>query len=752
MYKYNKQEKFFFNSVASAILLAICSVNTAVLAEENKVDEQKEDKYSKDNVIVVTASRRDESLQNVGLAITSIDPVDFTEAGLTSIENLIDYTAGVNFNTSGTPGSGTITMGGASQESATPVAGVYMDDVPLTSNVPFAGGSGLLFDGVLSNIERVEIIKGPQGTLYGATAVGGVVKYITKDPSLDVLHGEGSIDFSNTRHGGFNKIYRANISTPLVTDKLGISVSGYSNDTAGFVDRVVPALAKDVNDVQQSGYNVAVLWDISENASFKATALHSQVEWDTSPFISLEFPSQIPIFGRYQSDKPDSTNKLEYDLVSGVFKMDLDWSELTWVSAQTQYKSPTSRDQTDLFGGLADLFTGSAPGTNSVPTNAFLKSKKFVQELRFTSPKSDTVEWLAGLYYTKEDTNNNQDAIAQPTNFNLFDVSFPSHYKETALFGNVTWFIDPQFDVTLGARYSDNQLALDARFSGLFAAGGPNQEILFGDKVKDKVTSYSLGARWRPTDETSLYTRIANGYRPATVNLPLFDPATGANIAPPIINSDELVSYEFGVKGVSMEGKLHYDFALWAINWDNFQAAISFNGISVGGNAQAAIDAKGLEGELTFYATDNFKIRSNFAYTNSQLSADDATLSALKGEQSRNLPEWTASIKADYGFDISSFDGNAGLGVRYVGDYNTGYKSAVIGSGGRLNFPVDSYALVDFNVSLIDDNYKISFYITNIFDKYAFANADASDTFSGPLGNGVIVQPRTIGAVVSMSF
>ncbi len=752
MQKINKQNKFFFNPVTSAILLALCSINTAALAEENKEDEQKEDKYSKDNIVVVTASRRDESLQNVGLAITSLDPLDFTEAGLTSIENLIDYTAGVNFSSSGTPGSGTITMRGASQESATPVTGIYMDDVPLTSNVPFAGGAGLLFDGVLGNIERIEIVKGPQGTLYGATAVGGVVKYVTKDPSLDAFHGGGAIDFSNTQHGGFNKIYRGNISTPLVADKLGLNVSAYTSNTAGVVDRVGPSVAKDVNDIQQSGYNVAALWAMTDSTSFKVTALHSQVEWDASPFINLEFPSQIPAFGRYQSNKPDSANKLEYDLVSGVLKMDLDWSELTWVSAQTQYKNPSSRDQTDVFGGLADLFTGSSPGTNSVPNNSFLKSKKFVQELRFTSPKSDTLEWLAGLYYTKEDTKNNQDAIAQPTNFNLFDVSFPSHYKEKAVFGNVTWYIDPQFDVTLGARYSDNQLALDARFTGLFAAGGPNQEILFGDKIKDKVTSYSLGARWRPSEDTSLYTRIANGYRPATVNLPLFDPATGANLAPPIVDSDELVSYEFGVKGLSMEGKLHYDFALWAINWDNFQATISFNGINVGGNAQAGIDAKGFEGALTFYATDNFKIMGNFAYTDSELSADDATLGALKGEQSRNLPEWTASLKADYGFDIASFDGNAGLGVRYVGDYNTGYKSAVVGSGGNLNFPVDSYALVDFNVSLSEENYTLSFYVTNILDKYAFANANAADTFSGPIANGVIVRPRTIGAVISMIF
>ncbi len=752
MYKNNRPDKFFFNPVTAAILLGICSVNVAVLAEETKDKSQKEDKYSKENTIVVTASRRDESLQNVGLAITSLDPEDFTQIGLTSIENLIDYTPGINFSSAGTPGSGTITIRGASQESFTPVVGVYLDDVPLTSNVPFAGGSGLLFDGVLGNIERIEIVKGPQGTLYGATAVGGVVKYVTKNPDLDEFHGGGSLDFSNTQHGGFNKIYRANISTPVVKDKLGISFSAFSSDNAGYVDRVAPATKKDINDVQQSGYNFAALWDVTESASLKVTALHSQVKWDASPFINLEFPSQTPTFGRYQSDKPDSSNKLEYDLVSGVFKMDLDWSELTWVSAQTQYKSPSSRDQTDAFGPLADLFTGSAPGTNTVPTNAFLKSKKFVQEIRLTSPKSDTLEWLTGFYYTKEDTENNQDAIAQPTNFNLFDVGFPSHYKEKALFGNVTWYFNPDFDVTAGIRYSDNQLALDARFSGLFAAGGPTQEILFGDKIKDKVTSYSLGARWRPDSDTSFYTRIANGYRPATVNLPLFDPATGANLAPPVVNSDKLISYELGVKGLSMEGRLHYDFALWAIHWNDFQASISFNGIHTGGNAQAAINAQGLEGALTFYATDNFKIMGNFAYASSELSADDPTLGALKGEKSRNIPKWTASLKADYGFKVKSFDGNAGLGLRYVGKYNTGYKSAVVGSGGTLNFPVDSYALADFNLSLSNENYTVSFYVTNLFDKYAFANADASDTFSGPLANGVIVQPRTIGTVISMNF
>jgi len=734
--------------IVALYLTSISSLNAEEI--ENTVDER--ENAFQEHSIIVTASRRVESLQNVGLAITSIDPTDFDKSGLSSIENLIDYTSGVNFSSAGTPGAGTITMRGVSQEAFTPVVGIYLDDVPLSSNTPYAAGAALLFDGVLGEIERIEVVKGPQGTLYGATAVGGVIRYVTRDPSTEDFYGSASIDYSSTSHGGANQIYRANMSIPLIKDTLGISISGFSSDTDGFIDRVGVTTEKDVNDTSRSGYNLSTLWNISDTATLKFNVIHSEAEWDIAPFVSLDFFTKAPLSGKYETIEADAPTSLDFDIYSMAFNIDLDWATLTSVTAKSEYERSVQADGTAVFGGLADLFTGSPAGTNTVPTPQFVSSEKTIQEIRLTSPKSNELEWLAGFYYSSEDSENIQSAIAEPTNFNLFDVQFPSSYKEKAIFGNVTWYLTPDFDITLGARFSDTKLSLDANFAGLFAAGAPDGEILFNDTIKDKVTTYSLGSRWRVEEDMSIYARIASGYRPAVVNIPIFDPATGQNIAEPFINSDELWSYELGIKGQMSEGKLHYDFALWAINWDEFQAAVSINGINTGGNAIAGISANGFEGMLTYYTNESFRVRTTFSYNNSELDADDTTLGAIKGEKSRGLPDWTASIKADYIFEVADLDGTAGLGVRYVGDYNTGFISGTVGSGGTLNIPVDSYQLVDFSANLSNDDYSITLYVTNLLDKYTFANANAIDTFSGPIATAVIVPPRTIGASITMKF
>ncbi|MBL4803159.1 MAG: TonB-dependent receptor plug domain-containing protein, partial [Emcibacter sp.] len=158
--------------------------------------------------IIVTASRRAQALQDVPASITTVNPVEFTNSGLTSIGDIIEYTPGFNINRgNGQRGRGSITARGVGQQGATAVVAVYVDDIPMTSNSGFADGGAMFFDGLLGDIERVELIKGPQGTLFGATAIGGAIRYITKKPALSEMRGGGSVNLSDTKRGGFNQIY-----------------------------------------------------------------------------------------------------------------------------------------------------------------------------------------------------------------------------------------------------------------------------------------------------------------------------------------------------------------------------------------------------------------------------------------------------------------------------------------------------------------------------------------------------------------
>ena len=176
--------------------------------------------------ITVTATRRAESLKDVPAAVVAVDPEEFVFAGLTSVEDVIRYTPGVFFDDGGRRGRGTITARGIPQFGATPVFSTYIDDTPLNSNTPFNQGAFISSDGLLLDVERIEIVKGPQGTLFGATSVGGLLRYVTRKPTLDEFRGTFGVDYNSIDSGDNGTTINGRVSIPLVEDQLGVTLSG----------------------------------------------------------------------------------------------------------------------------------------------------------------------------------------------------------------------------------------------------------------------------------------------------------------------------------------------------------------------------------------------------------------------------------------------------------------------------------------------------------------------------------------------
>ncbi len=725
------------------------SYNTAANYEAGTNVNEENKSVDMDNVfeleeVIVTASRRSESLQNVAAGITSVDPDDYVMKGLTSVGDIIDYSPGINYATSGSPAFGTITVRGVGQESSIPVVGVYVDDVPFSTNSPFSGGSNILFDGLLGDVERVEIIKGPQGTLYGAGAVGGVVRYITKDPALQQFRANAVTDISSTQEGGISELYKATISTPIVEDKIGLTVSGFYDDQAGFIDRIdgsQSVIEDDVNDSQTYGFSANTLVMFGDSGEVKLGGLYYKTKHSDVNQVDFTYPALDSANGRYESSAEASPIFVRYKKLDATISYDFGWAELTSVSAHMQYEGVSDDDLTPALGGLVDGATGSPPGTNTIPYNNTISSEKVIQEIRLASPANDAIEWLAGIFYIKEDTENSQTAVAEPSGFNILTSASPSEYEETAFFGNVTYYITPDFDMTLGLRYSDNSLGLDGNFSGAFAAN-PGA---FSSVIEDKVTTYLFNTRYRVHENMSLYTRIASGYRPAFVNLPIRDPVSGIAINDAIVDSDLLWSYELGIKGDIPDSRLRYDFAVWRIEWDEFQASIDIQDIGSNINAEDGISAEGFEGAVQYYPIEDLMIQTSFAYTDSVLRSDEPRLDALKGESTRNIPKWSGSIQADYYFSVADWESSIGTGVRYTGKQNTQYSQS-----STINFPVSSYVLVDFNMGFVKDNYTVAFYINNLLNKYAVTTGSVLG--GGVAASAAIVQPRTVGLSLGLNF
>lgn len=748
----------------SLVLLCTSSMHASSVYAQSEEVESTAEEFEVEKILV-TASRRIESIQDAPVSMVSVDPEEFIFSGLTSIEDVIDYTPGVNFTSAGANGAGNITIRSVSQEGLIPVTAIYIDDVPLTTSTPFANGNSLLLDGLLGDLERVEIIKGPQGTLYGASAVGGIVRYITKDPSLDDVRGSLSVDLSQTKEGGTGNVYRGLISMPLIEDKIGLTLSGFYKDQEGYIDRFDPTslelVEENYNTAEVFGISSTVLFQFSEDSKLKIGGLYQKNDTPGTSLVNLpvtDFSSDTAVVGnsehKYGVFAPDAgTNETEYTKIDATFKYNFGWGEFTSVTAFTEQEFSTVTDvATVALLPLADFISGSAPGTTqSIPQRLATSTEKVVQEFRLSSAPSETFEWIAGLYYAKDKTDNVQFITVQPQDIPLNDSSFPSEYEEKAVFANATYYINEDFDVTAGFRHSKPSLSSDFDFSGAIVS-----DFAATFDVSEEVTTYLLNARYRVNDDLSIYSRVASGYRPAYVNIPVQDAVTGES-ASAVVDSDELWSYEIGAKGNALNNKFTYDLALWTMEWDEFQTVVVLNGATTGGNADTSASSYGAEGNFQYYATQDLVFQANFALTESELDDDSVTLSAVAGEELRRLPNFTASFKASYFYELGSdIEASTVFGVRYTGKDNSAFigdASRGVGFGLQRQFPSEASTIADLSTTFTKDDISLSLYVTNLFNEYDLVTGTArSDGLGNAFATAFVTQPRTVGITLGYSF
>ncbi len=710
-------------------------VSDKILEKEQKNHRQLEE-------VIVTAEKREKSLQDTAMAVSVVTPLDFTESGLTHLEDIIGYTPGFTFkNTGGEPGSGgAISARGIADlgGNVPGVVAVYIDDVPLTSASSLSSSSTFVFDGLLGDVERVELLKGPQGTIYGATAVGGALKYVTRKPSLDEMRAYGSMDLSSTQQGGFNKIYSGQLSTPIVQERLAVTLAGFYEDNAGFVDRVDSVgnvLEEDVDNFDKYGFSADILYQATEKLEFRGRLLRQKSDYTGLSIVNLSPATQQPVFSHFSNTRSPFIRSIENKIYAGTISYQFEWAEFV---SSTSYIEDSRYIELDIpsLTSLIDVIDGNPPGTTtSAPLLADSFGEKFVQEVRLTSKIDGPVEWLMGLYYANEKSGFPQSLIGLPTNFVWSIIDSKSNYKEVAAFGNVTWYVTSDFDLTVGARLSDSTFDTKVLSVG-FTGTDPVDESL-----KATVDTWLFAARYRPSEELSLYLRVASGYRPDRSVVPVFEPMNGT-FSNPLVGSDSLWSYEVGAKGKFLDGRFVYDVALWSIDWTNMQVPfLTSLGQGSTTNLPGGATAEGVEGTLSFFPTDQLTIQSGFSYADSTFNRDEPLLGALQGQRLPLLPDWQAFVKARYSFTIGeATDAFWDIGVRYEGvTPNSSLNALSI-------IEMDDHAIVDLSAGCKVNDIWINIYTTNLLNEYAFASLDNSGSL------GVPVRPRTIGVNIGYQF
>ena len=720
---------------APAVQAQSAPADTTVKAEDGNKDAAAAKRAVLDTV-TVSATRRREPVRDVPLRVETLSADSLERSGAGSLSDTIGALPGVDVKTDGGPGRGSITMRGVSVGEATiATVGVYVDDVPFGSSSAFVSGGSSALDLSLLDLNHIEVLRGPQGTLYGAGAMGGLLKYVTNDPDSSTFSGKVGLGMRSTQDGGLGHTENVVLNVPLSTDVAAVRVSAFNDHEGGYINAVGNAAGDHINDGNTRGARVSVLLEPTSRMKIRLTATDQEIQRNGTNIVDYNVNTGQPIYGdltRHLDAPEPYTTKTR--LASADFEYDFGWARFNAIASTQRFDMGTAQDATALLG--------DNPAFDFVSLDNTVGLRKQTQELRLTSARG-TVEWLLGFYHDKEVGNVGQRLWAQGADNSgdttLTTTGQPSDYREQAFYGDLTWNIDAAWALTVGARVSRN----DQDYS-VFV----NEALNSAASSEDKSDTYLATLRYALDKQSNVYFRAASGYRPGGPNSPAID-ANGQVIpgTPKTFGPDTLWSYELGYKADLLDKRLNIDTAIYQINWNNLQQPQAIGASTIVVNAGKA-RVRGLELAAHYKLDSHWNLDGSLAWTDPVLTQDAPALGPA-GSRLPNTAKLSYTLGLRYGFDLAGHPSYAGLNLRHVGQRNAGFDAA---GSSVPNFSEPAYTLVDANWGLDLGRWQVSAFIRNLTNQRAILAADTALTAFGLPLNVTPAQPRTIGTTVSFSF
>lgn len=704
--------------------------------------------------LIVTAQKREERSLEVPMAITAVSGETLQSTQSFRLEDFAGTVPGLNIV--GVGGFGTqlvmrgLTTGVFAVNSST---AAYVDETPYSSN----GATGLSafiapnLDGF--DMQRIEVLKGPQGTLYGANALGGLLKYVTNAP--DPTHFAAGLDATLTSVDGGGRGYNLHGMLNLpVSDHSAFRLVAYDNDYPGFVDDPSRGLTE-INASRVYGGRASFLYAPDDRLSVRLNAAWQQRSWDEANVIDVNPGSLTPITGRrtYGSlvgNPGDVTNQL----VNVTINWNLGFASLLSSTSYIQYRSHLGSDVSQSYGvylsSLVFPLFGIPPYGLTIQQEAGMRAA--IQEIRLSSNGDDPLRWQVGGYYADQDGHVNQDTflVDLASRTILFTSPYApldtggfhntQGYREYAVFANAGYRVSDHFDVSLGGRYSKNRQTFHENGFGLLGGG-----VLLDHPSSEGVFTWSADARWRPTPGFMLYGRVATGFVPGGGNnVPILAPAT----LPRSYTSSTTTNVEAGIKGRLFGGRLTYELTAFEIEWRDIQIAASFGGVSTtlnGGTARST----GAEWNVVARPTAGLSLAFNGAYTVARLTENlPASVNGLDGDQLPGSPRWSGAVAATYERPLSgALNGFVGVDWRFAGAREGEFTA----TGPRQRMP--AYDMLDLRAGVAGERWRLTAFVRNAGDVLAISSVSSS-TLAGEFGPQAanIYQPRTFGLSVSADF
>ncbi|QPF76429.1 TonB-dependent receptor [Roseateles sp. DAIF2] len=696
--------------------------------------------------VVVSASRRREPVREVPMQVNIVSTDHLERSGAKTLQDYLGNQAGVDAQGSGGAGISSLSIRGVSTGTQTiATVGVYIDEVAFGSSTAVANGAQMALDMGLLDLKHIELLRGPQGTLYGASAMGGLLKYVTNEPDTYEFSGKAALSASTTRGGGTGRTLSAVVNVPLQEDVAGLRISAFRDHAGGFADTVGPAAGRDVDRGDTTGLRASVL--LQPNNRFKArlTGTAQTIRRDGMNFVDYDAATGRPIEGdtlrRLHVPEPYS---IKIRLVAADLEYDFGWARLNSISSRQHLRSNIPTDMSPVYVPLA---AGLGLNLRGAVGNVAVSLEKTTQELRLTSRPDKQLEWLAGLYINRESSVNRQQVattLADGTpGPELLVAGIPGSYREVALYGDLTWKFANGLSLTGGLRSARNKQHYVQQSDGLLAGGAQAIDA----ESSDTSRTWLLTARYALTPASSVYVRGASGYRPGGPNAVLRDLNTGEPTAPPAFRPDTLVSYEAGYKADLLDKRFSIEAAVFRLDWKDLQQLQPINGLSVVTNAGSA-RVNGAELVLNYRPDRHWSFGGNAALIDAKLSEDAPGLNAPAGTRLPNSARFSASLQASYAFSLSGHASYLSLAQRYVGRRNGGLD----GSAAVPPYWMPSYTLTDLQAGMDFKRASLSLFVRNLFDKRAqVSSGNLLQALGGPVWVN-LAQPRTLGATVTVPF
>jgi iron complex outermembrane recepter protein len=637
--------------------------------------------------VVVTATKRADPISKVPISVTALTQESMDAQGVRNINDIVAQTPGVSIGKSG-GGSGAgevISIRGISSNAGASTTGVYIDDTPIQARNNAINFAGTSFPEVF-DLERVEILRGPQGTLFGAGAEGGVVRFLSVQPSLTHYTGYSRAEVSATDHGTPSGEFGVAYGGPIVTDVLGFRISAWDRHDGGYVDRV--SWEGSSNESKPDWANTKVLRAALTYAPTSAVRITPSIQFQeqythtpSSYWGQLSDPGRTQFVSGLHMDQPNDDSST----VAAV-KVEADLGAMTLTSVSSYFHrnnvavADVSNTDTASVLGVNYVFPVSPDGSlYSVVSESHTRQQVLTQELRLQNSDADAkVKWLGGVFFSQA---KEQDTLRQPAlefpavlqqatgmSFSdffggpLLDGIYEytgderSNDQQIAFFGNVDWRFADHWTLNAGLRVSETKIDYSVGENG---PEGPIADVLkvtTGVQKEHPVTP-KVGLNWEPDDHNLFYASVAKGYRIGGVNdyVPQYC-GSYASISTPAYKSDTTVSYELGAKSRQAGGRLQIDASVYHIDWKNIQQYIVFPCLYGFTSNSGGAKSNGFDLGINAQVAHGLVVGASVGYTNAKYStttiAPGSGLIVTANGQTLGQTPWTLFGYAEYSLQV----------------------------------------------------------------------------------------------------